>query len=119
MVAPAVVLLLHFAKILSVAVLFAGTLGAVAARDPRDRRICAYALAGPGFGLSWGCGFGLAASMDLPLLSTWILGGMALSFLSLQVVLYAAGKEDRRNAVVASLAIAPLVGTVALMVWKP
>ncbi|MGH7435179.1 MAG: hypothetical protein ACRENE_05865 [Polyangiaceae bacterium] len=116
---PAVELLLHFAKILAVAVLFAGTLGAFVARDLRDRRLFAFALAGPGFGASWACGFGLAAAMEVPLLSTWILGGLVLSFFSLQVVLFAVGKEGRRTPLVATLAIAPLVGTVALMVWKP
>lgn len=115
----ALILLLRFTKLLAVAVLFTGTVGAVLARDPRDRRFCAYALAGPGFGASWALGFGLAAAMELPLLSTWILGAMVLSFFSLQVVLFAVGKEGRRTPLVASLAIAPLVATVALMVCKP
>lgn len=112
-------LLLHFAKILAVAVLLAGTVGAFLARDLRDRRLFAYALAGPGFGVTWACGFGLAAVLDVSLLSTWILGAMVLSFVSLQVVLFAVGKEGRRSPLVASLAIAPLIGAVALMVWKP
>ncbi len=111
--------LLRFAKILAVATLFAGTVGALLPRDLRDRRVAAYALAGPGFGLTWACGFGLTASMEVPLLSTWILGAMVLSFFSLQVVLYAVGKEGRRSPVVAALALAPLVGAVALMIWKP
>jgi hypothetical protein len=114
-----VILLLRFFKVLAVALLFAGTTGAVLARDLRDRRLCAYALAGPGFGAAWGCGFGLAAAMELPLLSTWVVGAMVLSFFSLQVVLFAVGKEGRRTPLVASLALAPLIATVALMVWKP
>ena len=112
-------LLLHFVNILAVAVLFAGTVGAFLARDLRDRQLFAYALAGPGFGATWACGFGLAVALEVPLLSAWILGAMVLSFFSLQVVLFAVGKEGRRTAVVASLAIAPLIGAVALMVWKP
>jgi hypothetical protein len=112
-------LLLHFVKILAVAVLFAGTVGAVLARDLGDRRRFAYALAGPGFGATWARGFGLAAALEVSLLSTWVLGAMVLSFVSLQVVLFAVGKEGRRTTLVASLAIAPLVGAVALMVWKP
>ncbi len=110
---------LRFAKVLAVAALFAGTVGAFLPRDLGDRRLSAYALAGPGFGLAWACGFGLAASMEVPLLSTWILGTMVLSFFSLQVVLYAVGKEGRRSLTVALLALSPLVGAVALMVWKP
>jgi hypothetical protein len=114
-----VLLALRFVKLLAVAGLFCGTVGALLPRDLRDRRIFAYALAGPGFGLAWACGFGLAAYEEVPLLSTWILGSLALSFLSLQVVLYAVGKDGRRGAWTASLALAPLVATVALMVWKP
>jgi hypothetical protein len=114
-----VLLLLRFAKVLAVALLFAGTVGAVLARDLRDRRVFAYALAGPGFGLAWACGFGLAAEMEMTIVSTWAIGAMALSLFSLQVVLYAVGKEGRRGPVVAALALAPLVATVALMVWKP
>jgi hypothetical protein len=115
----ALLLLLRFAKVLAVAALFAGTTGAFLARDLRDRRVFAFVLAGPGFGLAWACGFGLAASMELPLLSTWALGAMVLSLFSLQVVLYGVGKEGRRGPIAAALALVPLVGTVALMVWRP
>jgi hypothetical protein len=111
--------LLRFAKVLAVAALFAGTIGAVLTRELRERRLFAYALAGPGFGVAWACGFGLAAAMEMPLLTTWVIGAMVLSLFSLQVVLYAVGKEGRRNPLVAALALMPLVATVALMVWKP
>jgi hypothetical protein len=111
--------LLRFLKVLAVAALFTGTVGAFVPRDLRDRRFFAYALAGPGFGVAWGCGFGLAAAMEISLLSTWILAALVLSFFSLQVVLYAVGKDGRRTPLVAGLALAPLVATVALMIWKP
>lgn len=112
-------LLLKFLKVLAVAALFSGTAGAFVARDLADRRRFAYWLAGPGFGVAWACGFGLAAYEEIWLLSAWILGTMALSLFSLQVVLYAVGKEGRRSAGAAALAILPLVGAVALMVWRP
>ena len=67
----------------------------------------------------WACGFGLALAEDLSLLAAWALGAMALSLFSLQVVLYAVGKDGRRTPTVAVLAVAPLVATVALMVWRP
>jgi hypothetical protein len=111
--------LLRLLKILSVAALFSGTIGAVVARDMRDRRIFAYALAGPGFGLSWVCGFGLASLEELPTFSTWVVTAMVCSLFSLQVVLYAVGKEGRRTPWVAILALAPLVATVAVMVYRP
>jgi hypothetical protein len=114
-----VLLLLKFVKVLAVAALFAGTVGALLPRDLGDRRRAAYALAGPGFGVTWLCGFGLAAFEEVPILSGWILGAMALSLLSLQVVLYAVGKDGRRTPATALLAVLPLAATVALMVWRP
>jgi hypothetical protein len=111
--------LLKIAKLLGVAALFAGTVGSVLARDLADRRRFAYALAGPGFGVTWACGFGLAALEEISLLSSFILLAMGLSLASLQVVLYGVGKPGRRSGVVALLAIAPLVATVALMVLRP
>jgi hypothetical protein len=115
----ALIPLLRVIKLLSVAVLFAGTIGAFLPRDLRDRRVFAYALAGPGFGLAWATGFALGALEDLPLLSGWVIGGMACSLFSLQVVLFAVGKEGRRSAVAVSMALVPLVATVALMVYRP
>ena len=111
--------LLRFLKLLAVAGVFAGSIGAFVPRDLRDRRLFAYAIAGPSYGLAWLCGFGLVAQEELPFLQTWILGGLALSFFSLQAVLFAVGKDGRRGAGVAIAILAPLVATVALMVWKP
>lgn len=112
-------LALHFVKVIAVGLLFTGSIGAVFARDLRDRQRFAYVLAGPGFGLSWIVGFVLAGTVPFSLLSAWILGGLALSFFSLQVVLYAVGKDGRRTPLTATLILAPLVATVALMVFKP
>ena len=111
--------LLKIVKLLGVATLFAGTIGSVVARDMTDRRRFAYALAGPGFGVTWACGIGMAALEEVSLLSTFILLSMVLSLASLQVVLYSVGKEGRRTPLVAVLAVAPLAIVVALMVVKP
>lgn len=111
--------LLRFIKLLAVAGLFTGSVGALVPRDLRDRQIFAYAIAGPSFGVAWACGFGLVAQEDVPLLQTWILGAIALSLFSLQAVLFAVGKEGRRGPGVTIAILAPLVATVALMVWKP
>ncbi|MGH7271694.1 MAG: hypothetical protein ACREJ3_14785 [Polyangiaceae bacterium] len=113
------ILLLRFIKFLAVAGLFAGSIGAFVPRDLRDRRIFAYAIAGPSLGVTWACGFGLVAQEDVPLMQVWILGAFALSIFSLQAVLFAVGKEGRRGPGVAIAILAPLVATVALMVWKP
>jgi hypothetical protein len=111
--------LLRVLKILAVAALFSGTLGAFLPRDLRDRRLAAYALCGPAFGVTWACGFGLAWVEEVSLVSTWVIASMALSLFSLQVVLFAVGKEGRRTPLLAALAVAPLASTVALMVYRP
>lgn len=106
-------------KVLAVAALFTGTTGAFFARAFEDRRRFAYTLAGPGFGATWLAGFGLAQVTSQSLLAPWILGALGLSFFSLQVVLYGVGKDGRRTVTAATLALLPLAGTVALMVWRP
>jgi hypothetical protein len=111
--------LLKFVKLLAVAALFAGSIGAVLAEDLGDRRRFAYALAGPGFAVTLGTGFGLAWVTQVSLLSWWILGALGLSLVSLQGVLYAVGKDGRRGAGIAAFILLPLIATVALMVWKP
>ena len=111
--------LLLFLKLLGVGALFAGSVGAILVRDLGDRRRFAYALAGPGFGVSWACGFGLTSLMSQSLLSTWAVGSMALSLLSINAVLWSVGKEGRRGAGAAAFVLVPLVATVALMVWRP
>jgi hypothetical protein len=111
--------LLRFLKVLSVAACFAGTIGAFLPRELRERRIFAYAIAGPGFGAAWACGFGLAGVTSASFLQWWVMASLALSLFSLQVVLFAVGKDGRRKRSVAALALAPLVATVALMVWRP
>jgi hypothetical protein len=114
-----VYLWLHFAKLLAVTALVTGSVGAVLARDLDDRRRFAFALAAPGFGASWLLGFLLAWTVPFSLMSTWILGALALSFFSLQVVLYAVGKDGRRTPITAALIVVPLVSTIGLMVFKP
>ncbi len=111
--------LLRFLKILAVAALFTGSIGAVVARDIDDRRRFAYALAGPGFGACFVLGFILSWSLSLPVVTTWVLSAIALSFFSIQVVLFSVGKEGRRTWITATLILVPLVATVALMIWKP
>ncbi len=111
--------LLRFVKVLAVAGVFTGSIGAFVPRDLADRRLFAYAIAGPCYGLAWLCGFGLVALEELPFLQSWILGGLALSFFSLQAVLFAVGKDGRRGPGVAIAIVFPLVATVGLMIWRP
>lgn len=116
---PVLFLYLKLAKLLAVSVLFAGTIGTFLPRDFAERRRFAYLLAGPGFGATWIVGFALLVERTASFLSTWVLGGMALSFFSLNVVLWSAGREGRRSAIAATLALGSLVATAALMIWRP
>jgi hypothetical protein len=111
--------ILKICKVLAVATLAAGAVGTVASRNYEDRKRFAYTMAGPGFGLCWAIGVGLTHVNGVPLFSTWIVGSMLLSMISLNAILYLAGKEERRGTVPALLVIAPLVGTVVLMVARP
>jgi hypothetical protein len=110
---------LRLIKVLAVAMVFTGTVGALLPRDLEDRRRFAYFIAGPGYGLAWLTGFVLAWTLEIPVLVFWVLTALALSMFSLQVVLFSVGREGRRGPVTAALALLPLVATVALMLWRP
>ncbi len=110
---------LEIAKLLAVAGYFAGTIGAFLPERLEDRQRAAYALAGPGFGLTWFVGFILAWARSVSALSIWIVLSMALSIVSINVVLYATAKDGRRSGTTALLAIVPLMVCVVLMVLRP
>lgn len=111
--------LLRILKLLAVVMFATGTFGATLRLPLETRRIFAYRLAGPGFGLTWVLGFVYASLLETPLSSTYILASMALSMFSLQVVLYLAGREERGSATASALALLPLIGTLILMVLRP
>ena len=99
--------------------LFTGSVGAVLPREHRDRQRFAYWLAAPGFIATWALGFSLVYVTRISLFAAWILGALALSFVSLQGVLFVAAKDGRRGVGAAVVVVFPLVATVGLMVWRP
>lgn len=110
---------LRFAKLLGVLVLVAGTVAAVfPGLEGRARRRLAYLVAGPGFGMTWIAGLLLVHWRGYSMLSTWVVVSLAASLVSLQGVLYAAGRE-RTSLTVGAVAILPLVLVLAMMVWRP
>lgn len=113
------VIWLRLVKLLAVAALSAGTVGAFLPRALEDRRRAAYALVGPGFGLSWFCGFLMTWAQERSLLSFWLIGGALVSIFSLNVVLWSVGKDGRRGPIAAALAIGSLALTIALMTLRP
>ncbi|MGB0678998.1 MAG: hypothetical protein ACPGUV_04995 [Polyangiales bacterium] len=111
-------LTLRLAKWLAVLLFVSGAVGGVFCRDFAERRRFIYCLAGPGLGLSWLVGFALLFALGRSPLQGWVLGALALSLLSLQGLLFIAGKPCRRSLVSSLVVLLPLVGTVALMVWR-
>lgn len=112
-------LVLKFLKLLSVFAMFAGALGAFLPTVHADRRLAALAVFAPGFGATWTMGFLLAQMVGVSLLSTWVIGAMVLSMASMLLVLFGVARDGRRSVGLAVAALAPLVATVALMVWRP
>jgi hypothetical protein len=112
-------LVLKFLKLLAVFATFAGAVGAFVPTTHADRRISALALFAPGLGATWTLGFLLAQMVGVSLLSGWVIGALVLSMASMLLVLFGVARDGRRSLGLALLALAPLVGTVALMVWRP
>lgn len=110
---------LRLAKLLAVVLFSVGTIGATLPLGIEQRRWFAYRMAGPGFALTWMIGLVWASFVEWPLTSPWILGTMALSFTSLQAVLYLGGREERGGPISTAIAIVPLVLCFVLMVFRP
>jgi 4-amino-4-deoxy-L-arabinose transferase-like glycosyltransferase len=115
------VLVLRFVKIVGVLLLVAGTLGAVlpSAMPLATRRRFAFAVAAPGLLVTWTAGFLLAYFAGHRLWSTWVVLSMFLSLVSIQGVLYSAGRDGRASWRVVLFTLSTLLGIVALMVWRP
>ncbi len=114
------VLYIRLLKLLAVAVYVTGALGVTIASEKKTQRRFAFALAGPGFGLTWLVGFFLIALRHERVMATWVMGSMAASLVTINVVIYlAAGSEDRRGALSIGLIAVTLLSTFALMVFRP
>ncbi|MCA9529901.1 MAG: hypothetical protein KC543_07175 [Myxococcales bacterium] len=111
--------LVLFAKYVSVIVFTVGCVGAIVPGPLERRRRFGYIWASLGLGACWVLGFLLVYFTATSLLSGWILWSLVLSVVSLQAVLYVVGAEGRLGWVSRSLVIAPLLGTIALMVLQP
>ncbi|AKF06316.1 hypothetical protein [Sandaracinus amylolyticus] len=112
-------LVLRFVKLIAVAALAAGTVGAFVPLALEDRQRFAYAVAGPGFGAVWIAGWAMAFGGGVSLVAPWIVGAATASLLSINVVLWAVGKDGRRSARAGMTACGLLAVCLALMVWKP
>ncbi len=113
--------LLRFLKLFfACAYVFAALAATFPAEIPlATRRRLGLAIGGLSFGGTWICGFWLAAWMEYRFLSTWVVGSLVLSLLSLQGVLFASTKERESTRGAFWLTLVSLLGILALMVWRP
>ncbi len=111
--------LLQTLKLLAVIGLFVGTAGVFMTRDYDTQQRAAFALAGPCFGVTWLLGFVLAWARNISALTPWIVSVMVLSIVSMNAVLYVAGRPGRANRTTATVALLPLVVCVVLMIYRP
>lgn len=87
--------------------------------DPDSRKRVAMRIAVPGLSVTWLVGFYLAYQEGVSFLSTWVLGGMAASFVSLHGTLFFAARPGRSRPLWATFTLSLLFGTMALMVFRP
>lgn len=111
--------LVRLAKLLAAFAFVAGSLGAVVPGDIERQRLMAYRVAGPGFGLTWCFGILLTFLTGTSLLSTFVIAGFGLSFVTLHAVLYSAGREERRSRWPLVTVVASVTLTITLMVFRP
>lgn len=111
--------LLQTLKLLAVIGLFVGTAGVFMTGEHHAQQRAAFALAGPSFGITWLLGFVLTWARNISALTPWIVGAMLLSIVSINAVLYVAGRPGRANRTTATMALLPLALCVVLMVYRP
>jgi hypothetical protein len=110
-----VLLLVKFAGVTAYA---GGLVAALLASVADERRRAAHRVAASGLVATWASGYLLSLLLRVPLTELWILGGVVLSSASKVALVRSVARERAtRGDVVA--AVAPFVGTLALMVFRP
>lgn len=111
-------LALKILKLLAVTTFVGAALGACVSTRHGDTERFVYRMAAPAFGLVWALGISLTYVSEVSILSSWVLGSALCSIVSLNALLYLAGKEGRGGWVSRTLAVAPLALAIALMAWR-
>jgi hypothetical protein len=106
-------------KLLAVMTYVSGSVGTAISRNPEDRKRHAHFLAIPGFGMVWAFGVLLTWQSAVSVFSLWIVGTMLCSIISVNGVLYLAGKDQRGGLLPALVVLVPLIACVLLMTLKP
>lgn len=85
----------------------------------RERQRIVYRVCAPAFAATWILGFLLLHAGGIPALQTWIVLGLFCSFVALQILLYAAGKDGRNGTLPRALAAFFILCTLFVMAKRP
>ncbi len=106
-------------KWLGVLLFVAGVFGGVLPSSLEDRRRAVYAVATPGFVLTWLAGWALLRIGGTSMGSTWVSSSLLLSIVSLAAVVWGVETPTRPRRLVALVAMGSLAATVTLMTLRP
>jgi len=95
-----------------------GLVAAFVADDQARRQRAVHWIASPCLVSTWGLGFALLAVRRLPLTELWVVGALLLS-VGAHLAAVSAVSRESRSKLDAAVSLAPVVGTLALMVFKP
>jgi hypothetical protein len=113
-----VYLTLKILKLLAVVAYCSAATGACFSHEHGHAERFVYRAAAPAFALIWVLGIGLTYVSEVSILSSWVLGSALCSIVSLNALLYVAGKPGRTHGTSRTFALAPLVIAIALMAWR-
>ena len=112
-------LLIRFAKFAGVLAFAGGAIGALVAPDLATRKTLVHRVASPGLLAVWGFGLLLAFRLGRPWSELWILGAFATSFVLQGLLTWRAARVEHGGPGPAAVALALLVASLALMIWRP
>lgn len=95
-----------------------GATAAFVAPDAVVRRRAVHRLASPALLVVWLSGYALAGLLGIPASELWLVGGLALSFVSLLALVRSVARAERTPAAFAATAV-PIALVVVLMALRP
>ena len=109
----------RFVKYVALLLVAGGTAGAFAAERPDVRQWMVYGVATSGLALTWVAGFGLIRTAGWSMRAPFIGGSIVLSLAWLAVLVWTVERPERRTSLWLGVTVAPLLGALALMVFRP
>jgi hypothetical protein len=105
-------------KMLAVLTYAGGAMGRFLATEPALQKRAVHAIASPAMVVVWISGLGLAEATSVSFGEAWVLGGMALSLVSLMALIYSVARPVSTPTGLAAVAI-PIVIVLVLMIYRP